>query len=320
VVRYVLTRLAWSLVLIALSTVLVFAVLRVLPSDPVLARLGASTAVDPATLEQLRHDAGLHQPIVVQYFRWVGGLFSGDLGRSYTSQLPVSDLLAERLPVTLELTVLAMLVTVLIAVPLALLSAYAPGSIVDGVIRAGTAAGMSMPAFIVAIILVQVLSVRLRWFPSRGSVPFAEDPLKNLQLFVLPTLTLALVASPLLIRHMRESMLEAYAMLYVRTAEGKGAGRFRVLCHHVLRNSLVPSLTMLGLLVGYTLAGTVVIEYVFGLPGIGSLAIESAFKRDYAVLQVVVLVIVTMFIATSFVVDLLYGSIDPRLKVARGRG
>lgn len=317
-VRYALTRLAWSLGLIAMSTVLVFVVLRVLPSDPVLARLGASTAVDPATLEQLRHDAGLDQPIVVQYFRWVGGAFSGDLGYSYTSQFPVRDLIAERLPVTMELTVLAMLLTVVIAVPLALLSAYAPGSLLDRAIRAASAAGMSMPAFIVAIILVQVLSVRLGWFPSRGSVPFTEDPLRNLQLFVLPSVTLALVASPLLIRHMRESMLEAYTMPFARTAEGKGASRSRVLFHHVLRNSLVPSLTMLGLLVGYTLAGTVVIEYVFGLPGIGSLAIESAFKRDYAVLQGVVLAIVTLFIATSFVVDLLYGWIDPRLKVARG--
>jgi peptide/nickel transport system permease protein len=318
VLRYALTRLAWSLGLIAMSTVLVFVVLRVLPSDPVLARLGASTAVDPATLEQLRHDAGLDQPIIVQYFRWLGGLFSGDLGLSYTSQFPVRELIAERLPVTLELTILAMLLTVVVAVPLALLSAYAPGSLLDRAIRAATAAGMSMPAFIVAIILVQVLSVRLGWFPSRGSIPFTEDPLRNLQLYVLPSVTLALVASPLLIRHMRESMLEAYTMPFVRTAEGKGAGRSRVLFQHVLRNSLVPSLTMLGLLVGYTLAGTVVIEYVFGLPGIGSLAIESAFKRDYAVLQGVVLVIVTLFIGTSFVVDLFYGWIDPRLKVARG--
>jgi peptide/nickel transport system permease protein len=208
--------------------------------------------------------------------------------------------------------------TVVVAVPLALLSAYAPGSLLDRAIRAATAVSMSMPAFIVAIILVQVLSVRLGWFPSRGSIPFTEDPLRNLQLYVLPSVTLALVASPLLIRHMRESMLEAYTMPFVRTAEGKGASRSRVLFQHVLRNSLVPSLTMLGLLVGYTLAGTVVVEYVFGLPGIGSLAIESAFKRDYAVLQGVVLVIVTLFIGTSFVVDLFYGWIDPRLKVARG--
>lgn len=319
-IRFIATRMAWSAVIILASSILVFLVLRVLPSDPVLARLGASTGVDPEVIERLRAEAGLDDPIITQYLSWLSGVFRGDLGNSYASQIPVDQIISERLPVTLELTFLAMIAVVLVSVPLALAAVFRGRSFVDKAIGFLTSLGISVPLFVVSLILILVFASTLGWLPSRGYVPFAEDPVENLTLMILPVASLAFVASPLLIRHMRESMSEAESEPYVRTAVGKGAVRSRVLLQHVLRSSLVPTLTMLGLIVGYTLAGTVVVEYVFGLPGIGSLALEAALKRDYAVLQSVVILIVFMFVVTTFVVDIINGLVDPRIRVGDRRG
>lgn len=318
--KYVLTRLAWSALIVVVSSIVIFLILRVLPGDPVLARLGASTGVDPAVIERLRTEAGLNDPLLTQYLTWLGGIFRGDLGVAYTSQFPVASLIAERLPVTLELTALAMTFTVVIAVPLAIASVYRHRSLADKSVRLITSVGIAVPLFIVALVFILIFSTVLGWLPSRGYVPFSESPMENLKLMILPAASLVVVASPLLIRHMRESMLETESEPFVRTAVGKGSMRTRVIFRHVFRSSLVPSLTMLGLLIGYTLAGTVVVEYIFGLPGIGSLALESALKRDYAVLQSVVLLIVIMFVVTTFIVDIVNGLIDPRVRLQAARG
>lgn len=318
--KYILTRLAWSTLIVIVSSIVIFLVLRVLPGDPVLARLGASTGVDPAAIERLRVEAGLNDPLLTQYFTWLVGIFRGDFGTAYASQFPVTSLIAERLPVTLELTALAMTAVVAIAVPLAIASVYRQASLADRGVRLLTSIGIAVPLFIVALVFILVFSTILGWLPSRGYVPFAESPTENLKLMILPVASLVVVASPLLIRHMRESMLETESEPFVRTAVGKGAVRTRVVFRHVLRSSLVPSLTMLGLLIGYTLAGTVVVEYVFGLPGIGSLALESALKRDYAVLQSVVLLIVVMFVVTTFIVDIVNGLVDPRVRLQAAHG
>ncbi len=319
-VRYILTRLAWSALIVIVSSIVIFLVLRVLPGDPVLARLGASTGVDPAAIERLRVEAGLNDPLLTQYFTWASGIFRGNFGTAYTSQFPVTSLIAERLPVTLELTALAMTAVVAIAVPLAIASVYRQASLADRGVRLLTSIGIAVPLFIVALVFILIFSTILGWLPSRGYIPFAESPTENLKLMILPVASLVVVASPLLIRHMRESMLETESEPFVRTALGKGAVRTRVVFRHVLRSSLVPSLTMLGLLIGYTLAGTVVVEYIFGLPGIGSLALESALKRDYAVLQSVVLLIVVMFVVTTFIVDIVNGLVDPRVRLQATHG
>lgn len=235
-------------------------------------------------------------------------------------KFPVTSLIAERLPVTLELTALAMTAVVAIAVPLAIASVYRQASLADRGVRLLTSIGIAVPLFIVALVFILIFSTILGWLPSRGYIPFAESPTENLKLMILPVASLVVVASPLLIRHMRESMLETESEPFVRTALGKGAVRTRVVFRHVLRSSLVPSLTMLGLLIGYTLAGTVVVEYIFGLPGIGSLALESALKRDYAVLQSVVLLIVVMFVVTTFIVDIVNGLVDPRVRLQATHG
>uniref|UniRef100_UPI00404A1A48 ABC transporter permease n=1 Tax=Candidatus Planktophila sp. TaxID=2175601 RepID=UPI00404A1A48 len=269
--------------------------------------------------EALREDAGLNRPLLAQLFAWIGDAFRGDLGVSYFSQFPVTQLVAERIPVTLELTFFIILIAIVLALILAPLSTLKPGSILDRVIGYYTSIGLSVPGFVIGIILILVFSLTLQWLPSRGFVPISEDLVENLKLMLLPAVTGGLTATPYLVRYLRASMLEIKQSPFVRTAEGKGLSSVRILFRHVLPNSLIPTLTMLGLIVGYTLSGVVVIEYMFGLPGIGSLAIESSFKRDYAVIQGVALTIISFFILTTFLFDVLCGIVDPRLRLAKGQ-
>ena len=316
---FLLRRGTSSLSVLALSVVLVFLSIRILPGDPVLARLGAATEVSPEALEALREEAGLNRPLLAQLFAWIGDAFRGDLGVSYISQFPVTQLVAERIPVTLELTFFIILIAIVLALILAPLSTLKPGSILDRVIGYYTSIGLSVPGFVIGIILILVFSLTLQWLPSRGYVPISEDVVENLKLMLLPAVTGGLTATPYLVRYLRASMLEVKQSPFVRTAEGKGLSSGRILFRHVLPNSLIPTLTMLGLIVGYTLSGVVVIEYMYGLPGIGSLAIESSFKRDYAVIQGVALTIISFFILTTFLFDVLCGIVDPRLRLAKGQ-
>ena len=239
--------------------VLVFLSIRVLPGDPVLARLGAATEVTPEALEALRVEAGLDRSILK------------------------------------------------------------PGGKLDRFIGSLTSIGLSIPGFVTGIIFILIFSLTLQWLPSLGYVPITEDLGKNLQLLIMPSITGALTATPYLVRYLRASMLEIKQSSFIRTAEGKGLSDSRIMFRHILPNSLVPTLTMLGLIVGYTLSGVIVIEYMFGLPGIGSLAIEGAFKRDYAIIQGVSLVIISLFILTTLLFDILCGIVDPRLRVTKER-
>ncbi|MBB4660933.1 peptide/nickel transport system permease protein [Conexibacter arvalis] len=309
---------ATSILMLVAASVLVFAVLRLLPGDPVITRLGATAGANPELLDRLRRDAGLEDSILSQYFSWIGGALTGDFGQSYFSQFSVTELISRRIGPTLELTFIAILFSLLIAVPAAVKCSLNPGGAFDRFATGLSTAGMALPQFLLGVLLIMVFAVQLRVLPARGYVPFADDPVGNLERMVMPALTLAFAASPLVLRFLRASMIEALASSYVRTAEGKGVPRRRVVIGHALRNALIPGLTMLGMIVGYTLGGAVIIEYVFGIPGLGSLAVESVFKRDYAVLQSVVLLISALFIFTTLVVDLLYGVLDPRLRVGGG--
>ena len=318
--RFVLRRVAICAVMLIATSLLVFIVLRLLPGDPVITRLGSTPGVDAEMIERLRAEAGLDAPIWQQYLNWVAGMFRGDFGQSYFNQFSVNELIAQRLPATLELTAIAVLLALVIAVPTAVFASLKPLGWLDRVLTAISTAGMALPQFLIGIVLIVVFAVTLRWLPARGYVPFSEDPGLNLVGMILPAVTLALASAPLLIRFLRASMIETLAAPFIRTARGKGVDRAGVVVGHALRNALIPGLTMLGLIVGYTLGGVVIIEYVFGIPGLGSLAIDSVFKRDYAVLQSVVLLISAMFILTSLIVDLLYGVLDPRLRVGKKRG
>ena len=315
--KFLIRRATSSLIVLSMSVVMVFMSIRILPGDPVLAKLGAATEVTPAALKALREEAGLNRPLLVQLFSWINHAFRGDLGVSYFSQFPVTRLVAERIPVTLELTFFIIVIAVVLSLILAPLSTLKPGSIVDRVIGYFTSIGLSVPGFVIGIIFILIFSLQLQWLPSRGYVPMSEGVVENLKLMILPSITGGLTATPYLVRYLRASMLEIKQSPFVRTAEGKGLSNARILFRHILPNSLVPTLTMLGLIVGYTLSGVVVIEYMFGLPGIGSLAIESSFKRDYVVIQGVALTIISFFILTTFLFDVLCGIVDPRLRLAK---
>ena len=317
--RYLLRRALSSSIVLATSLIFVFLSIRILPGDPVLAQLGAATKVTPEALQMLREEAGLDRPLLVQLFAWLSQAFRGDLGVSYISQFPVTQLVAERLPVTLELTFFIIVLSCIFALILAPLSTLKPGGILDRSIGSLTSIGLSIPGFVFGIIFILIFSLTLQWLPSLGFVPIKENLGQNLQLMIMPSITGALTATPYLVRYLRASMLEIKQSSFIRTAEGKGLSDSRILFRHILPNSLVPTLTMLGLIVGYTLSGVIIIEYMFGLPGIGSLAIEGAFKRDYAVIQGVSLVIISLFIFTTLLFDILCGLVDPRLRVSKER-
>jgi peptide/nickel transport system permease protein len=317
--RYLFRRALSSSIVLATSVVLVFLSIRVLPGDPVLARLGAATEVTPEALKALRVEAGLDRSLLAQLFSWLSHAVRGDLGVSYISQFPVTQLVGERIPVTLELTFFIILLSCIFSLILAPLSILKPGGKLDRFIGSLTSIGLSVPGFVTGIIFILIFSLTLQWLPSLGYVPITEDLGKNLQLLIMPSITGALTATPYLVRYLRASMLEIKQSSFIRTAEGKGLSDSRIMFRHILPNSLVPTLTMLGLIVGYTLSGVIVIEYMFGLPGIGSLAIEGAFKRDYAIIQGVSLVIISLFILTTLLFDILCGIVDPRLRVTKER-
>jgi len=313
--RFLARRLFTMSFVLVIGAVLVFLSIRLLPGDPVLAKFGASMGATPEALDALRKEAGLDRPILVQLFSWIAGAISGDLGKSYFSQLPVNQLIAERIPVTLELTFLIVFLTCILSLISSLLSVRKPGSTIDKTLGHSTSLGLSIPSFLIGIILIVLFGLEWEILPSRGFVPLTENVLQNLKLMILPTLTGAFVATPYLAKYLRTSMLEIKVAPLVRTAEGKGQTNSKILFRHVLPNALVPTLTMLGLIVGYTLGGVLVIEYMFGLPGIGSLAIESASTRDYAILQGVSILIMGLFLTTSLLFDLVCGWIDPRIRV-----
>jgi peptide/nickel transport system permease protein len=271
--------------------------------------------VDPAAAADLRSRLGLDDPLILQYFDWVKGLLAGDMGTSYFSQTKVSTLVAQRIGPSLELAVVSMTMAVVIAVPLALLAALKPRSIIDKAVGGFTTLTMAVPSFLIAIVLVAVFSVRLGLLPTRGYVSPFTDLAANLRVVFLPALTLALTSAAPILRFLRTSLAEVSSAPYMRTARGKGLRWPLALVRHALPNALLPTLTVMGLIVGRLLGGVVVIEYIFGWPGLGSLVVDAVLKRDYAVLQTTVLVAAATFILSALVVDVLYGVVDPRLRI-----
>jgi peptide/nickel transport system permease protein len=306
-----------SLIVLVSSLVFMFLAIRLLPGDPVLARLGAATQVTPEQIHALREAAGLNRPLLAQLFSWFGNALQGNLGVSYSSQFKVIKLIETRIPVTLELTFFIILLGVLLSLALAPLSVLKPGGIRDRIIGNATSLGLSVPGFVAGIIFILIFSLELQWLPSRGFVPLTTNIGKNLELMILPAMTGAFTVTPYLVRYLRASMLEVKESSYIRTAEGKGLPSLRVMFRHIFPNSLVPTMTMLGLIVGYTLSGVIIIEFMFGLPGIGSLAIQGANDRDYSVIQGVALTVISLFILTTFFFDILTAIIDPRIRLQK---
>jgi peptide/nickel transport system permease protein len=309
---YVLRRLGVLVLTLLLISIIVFLVMRVIPGDPAQIILG--TEANPEILAQVRERLGLDRPLLAQYLDWLRGLFTGDLGWSFHYDLPVASLIASRLLVTGPLAALALLVTIIIAIPLGIYAATHHNRPGDWGIMIFSQLGISIPEFWLGILLILLLAVYARWFPAGGFTGWGEGPLGALRSLLLPALALGFVRAAVITRMTRSSLLEVLGEEYVRTARGKGLAERVVIYKHALRNSLISVVTVLGLQLGGLLAGTIIIESVFYLPGMGRLVILAISQRDLPVVQGIVLFIAAVIILVNFLVDLLYGLLDPRIR------
>jgi peptide/nickel transport system permease protein len=310
--RFVLHRLVATIPVLLLVTAGVFTLIHLTPGDPIDAMMAES--VDASVKERLRSDLGLDRPLYVQYAAWMGRLLQGDLGRSIRNQEPVIENVSRRIRPSLQLAALAMLVSLVVALPLGVLSAAKRNTPIDGAGTTFALFGICMPNFLLALLLIFLFGVRLRWLPISGYVDPFEEPLAGLRSLALPAITLGLALAAVVTRTLRSSMLEALAEDYVRTARAKGLSERQVIVGHALKNALIPVVTVIGLQLGTLIGGAVITEYVFALPGVGRLVVDAVFARDYPLVQGVVLLIAVGFILSNLLVDLLYGWVDPRIR------
>lgn len=311
---FILRRLLSSIPTLILVSLFVFTLQKLLPGDPVLAMAGEER--DPEVMEYLRDKYRLDDPIPLQYLNWVGNVLTGDLGTSLRTEQPVTTLLASKLPVTLELAVLALLIALLIGIPTGIISAVRKGTAVDYGANVVALSGISIPHFWLGILLIMVFAVKLQWLPASGFVPMGEDFGQNLKTLILPAFVLGAGLSGILMRHTRSAMLEVLRADYVRTARAKGLFPRTVILKHALHNALMPIITLTTLLFGELLGGAVLTEQVFSIPGFGKMIVDAVFNRDYAVVQGVVLCVAIGFLMLNLLADVLYRLINPRLRTA----
>jgi peptide/nickel transport system permease protein len=303
--------LALVLTLLAASLV-VFVVLEVLPGDPAAVMLG--TGAQPDTLQALRTELGLDRPVVERYLAWLAAMLRGDLGRSYTYGVPVSQLVAERLAVSLPLALLALTLAAAIGIPTGVLAARWRGKAADTGIMVATQLGVAIPNFWFAILLVLLFAVQLRWLPAGGFAGWGDGLWPGLRSLLLPAVALALPQAAILARVTRSSVLESLGEDYIRTARAKGLPRSAALWRHAVPNALIPVVTILGLQFSFLLAGTIIVEQVFYLPGIGRLIFQAIAQRDLIVVKSLVVLLAAAVVVVNFAVDLAYAWLDPRLR------
>lgn len=312
IIRRVLTLVATLMV----AAVIIFGVTEILPGDPAAVMLGMTAT--PETIAALRHDLGLDAPPLQRFFAWIMGFFTGDLGISYAYRVPVAGLIAERLPVTLPLALMAITFASLLGVSLGSIAASRANGIVDASIMAGAQIGLAIPNFWFGILLVLLFSITLGWFPAGGFPGWEAGIFRGIEALLLPAIALALPQGAVLARITRTSVLEALGEDFVRTARAKGLSRWQTLRRHVLRNAFVPVFTMLAMQFSFLIAGTIVIENVFALPGLGRLMFQAIGGHDIITVKSLVMVFAGAVILINALVDLTYGLIDPRLRLGRG--
>ncbi|WP_134705641.1 ABC transporter permease [Rahnella sp. CJA17(1/100)] len=310
----VVKRLISAIPTLFLVTLMVFSLQKLLPGDPITAMAGEER--DPAVIAQLREQYHLNDPIPSQYFHWVGNALRGDFGTSLRTQEPVLQLIASKLPVTLELSLLAMIVALIIGITMGVLAAVNKGTWIDNGANFLALSGISIPHFWLGVLLIMLFSVKLHWLPASGYVPFSEDPLQNLKTMLLPAAVLGTGLSATLMRHTRAAMIAVLKADYIRTARAKGLLPKKVIMKHALRNALVPIITLTTLLFGELLGGAVLSEQVFTIPGFGKMIVDSVFNRDYAVVQGVVMVVAVGFLLMNLLADVLYVLVNPRMRRA----
>jgi peptide/nickel transport system permease protein len=311
-IKLILRRVIVAIPTLILVSIIVFALQKLLPGDPVLTLAGEER--DPAVLDYLREKYHLNDPMPVQYVAWVKQVLTGDLGKSLRTDVPVTELIAQKLPVTLQLAAMAMVLALIVGIPTGILAAVRKGKLTEYGANVAALSGMSIPNFWLGIILIMVVSVQLRWLPASGYVSPTEDFWLSIKTMLMPAIVLSTSLAAYLMRHTRSSMLEALGADYVRTARAKGVSPRNVVMRHALRNALMPIITLVTLLFGELLAGAVLTEQVFTIPGFGKLVVDAVFNRDYAVVQGVVLCVAVGFIAMNLLADILYIVVNPRLR------
>lgn len=309
---FIARRLLSLLVTLALASVAIFLVLEVLPGDPAAVMLG--TEARPDTLAALRTELGLDRPALARYLSWIGGVLTGDMGVSYTYRVPVSGLVVDRLAITVPLALLAIVISTLLAIPLGLLAASRHGRPADHGVMLFSQIGVAIPNFWFGLLLIMTLSTGLGWFSAGGFPGWGNGVGAALKSLLLPAIAMALPQAAILARVTRSAVLEVLDEDFVRTARAKGLTRRVTLWRHVLRNALIPVVTVMGLQFSFLIAGAILVENVFTLPGLGRLVFQALAQRDLVVIKDVVLLLAALVILVNFCVDLAYGALDPRLK------
>jgi peptide/nickel transport system permease protein len=300
--------------LVAVSLV-IFLMVRLLPGNVIDLMFGGDATASPEARQQAAEQLGLTGSYPEQYWRWVKGIFTGDLGNSLLSQRPIAEIFQSALPITIELIVFGLLIATVIGIPLGVLSAVRRNSASDYGARVGGLIGISIPNFWLATLLLVFFSRVFHWVPPLQYVSIFDNPWRNLQEFFMPAIAISVFTLAIVMRMVRATMLEVLNLDYVRTARAKGVPRRRVLRRHALRNALIPVVTVVGFEVGVLIGGAAVVEIIFGLPGVGYTLLNAIFQRDYPVIQNATLLIAAVFVVVNVVVDLLYGLLDPRISV-----
>lgn len=312
-IRYIGTKIWQSALTLLLASVIIFVGVRSLPGDPALAMAGEEAT--PEQLAAIRADLGLDQPLITQYFAFLGNILRGDLGESTRTGTPVTELIATTLPVTLWLSAYAIVVAVVVGIVLGVLAERFRGRWPEGAANGLALIGLSVPNFWLGLLAIILLAVSLGWFPASGYVDVLSDPLRGVYYLTLPAIILGTGLAAVIMRQTRASMIETMNTDYVRTARAKGLSRSRVLFRYGLRNSLIVVVTIIGLQLGGLISGAVVTERIFALPGFGKLTLDAVFTRDYPVIQAVVLIITLGYVLINLAVDALYSVLNPRIRM-----
>jgi peptide/nickel transport system permease protein len=313
---YIVRRFLLAIIVLIIVSLLVFFAVRLLPGDPILMYLtqGAAALLTPEQIEAARHELGLDQPIMIQYFQWVTNLFKGDLGTSLFYRESVSSLMAQRIPITLNIGIIALILGFFLGSLGGIISALRPGKLVDTVTTVLANLGITVPVFWLAIILIYVFGLRLNWLPLHGYTSPFVDLGKNVKQIILPVFCVMVFDLSATQRQMRSAMLEVTRQDYIRTAWAKGLKERVIVMRHILKNSIIPVITLNGMAFSMILGGQVLVETVFNIPGIGSLAVNATLSQDYAVVQACVLLTAVMVVLINLLVDISYGYFDPRIR------
>jgi peptide/nickel transport system permease protein len=316
---YIVRRLIQAVFVLIIVTLLVFFVMRLLPGDPIIIYVAQSAQVEampPEMIDQLRHKYGLDQPIIMQYFNWVGNIFRGDFGESIFYHEKVGKLMLERFPVTAYLGILAIIFGSITGLIAGLLAAVRRGKWLDKIITPLTYVGITIPVFFVAILMIYAIGLRLGWLPFPGFISPFEDFWLSIRLAIMPVFCLAVFSIAANARQLRSSMLEVISQDYIRTAWSKGLSERIVILKHAMKNSLIPVITLIGLGVGMIFGASVLVEEIFAIPGVGRLMVSSIFGQDYVVVQAITFVIAVIVLVVNLIVDISYGWLDPRIRYA----